>query len=85
MIFLLILPINVFAYSNYIIPGGQTIGIEVNSKGVLVIGFYKVNGKYIAEEAGFEKADIIENLTDTVLNKELKQMHIITIDNVCKN
>ena len=42
---LFIIPINCFAYSNYIIPGGETIGIEVNSKGVLVVGFYKVNNK----------------------------------------
>ena len=42
----LLLPINVFAYSNYIIPGGETLGIEVNSKGVMVIGFYQINGKF---------------------------------------
>lgn len=77
MIFLLIIPINVFAYSNYIIPGGQTIGIEVNSKGVLVIGFYKVNGKYIAEEAGFEKADIIEKVNNKTVNSIDEMIAII--------
>lgn len=41
----LIIPLNVFAYSDYIIPGGQTLGIEVNNNGVIVIGFYRVNGK----------------------------------------
>lgn len=41
----LIIPLNVFAYSDYIIPGGQTLGIEVNNKGVIVIGFYRINGK----------------------------------------
>ena len=44
---LLILPIIVLAYSDYIIPGGETLGIEVNSKGIVIIGFYKVNGKSI--------------------------------------
>ena len=34
-----IIPIQCFAYSNKIIPGGQTIGIEVNSDGVLVVRF----------------------------------------------
>lgn len=77
MIFLLIFPINVFAYSNYIIPGGQTIGIEVNSKGILVIGFYKVNGKYIAEEAGFEKADIIEKVNNQTVNSIDEMINII--------
>ncbi len=44
---LLILPIIVLAYSDYIIPGGETLGIEVNSKGIVIIGFYKVDGKSI--------------------------------------
>lgn len=43
---LLLIPCNVFAYSDHIIPGGQTIGIEVNNNGIIVIGFYKVNGKF---------------------------------------
>lgn len=61
---LLILPINVYAYSNYVIPGGETIGIEVRSKGVLVVGFYKVNDKYIGKEAGFQIGDIITKVND---------------------
>ncbi len=40
-----LIPLNVLSYSNYIIPGGQTLGIEVNNKGVMVIGFYKINNK----------------------------------------
>ena len=43
---LLILPINVLAYSDYIIPGGETLGIEIKSDGIMVIGFYQINGKY---------------------------------------
>lgn len=42
----LMMPINVFAYSDYIIPGGNNIGIEIDCEGVLITGFYKVNGKY---------------------------------------
>ena len=41
-----IIPLNVLAYSDYIIPGGNTLGIEVNSNGVMVIGFYKINNKF---------------------------------------
>lgn len=46
LISLVLLPINVFAYSDYIIPGGDTLGIEINSDGIMVIGFYEINGKY---------------------------------------
>ena len=42
---ILFLPLDIFAYSNKIIAGGESIGIEVSSKGVIVAGFYKVNGK----------------------------------------
>ena len=39
LILLLFMPIIVFAYSNKIIPGGETIGIEINNDGLIVIGF----------------------------------------------
>ncbi len=38
--FSIIIPINVFAYSKYLIPGGENIGIKVQSDGVFVVGFY---------------------------------------------
>ncbi len=56
---LLIIPLNIFAYSNYVIVGGETIGIEVNSKGVLVVGFYKIDNSFIAKDAGFAIGDVI--------------------------
>lgn len=40
------MPINVFAYSSEVILGGQTIGIDVESSGVMVVGFYKIDGSY---------------------------------------
>lgn len=43
---MLLSPFNVFAYSDYVIPGGDNIGIELNLDGLLVTGFYKVNGRY---------------------------------------
>lgn len=61
---LLIFPLNTFAYSNYVISGGNTIGIEVNSKGVMVVGFYKLNDAYIAKDAGFEVGDVILKVND---------------------
>lgn len=50
--FLIILtfPINLFAYSEKIIPGGENIGINIETKGLIVIGFYKVNGEFIGKE-----------------------------------
>lgn len=56
---LVIIPINVFAYSDYVYVGGNNIGIEVNSKGIIIVGFYKVNGKEIAKNSGFSLGDKI--------------------------
>lgn len=46
LIISLLFPLNVFAYSNYVIPGGNNIGIEVYNEGIIVIGFYKINNRY---------------------------------------
>ena len=71
VLLLFIIPINTLAYSSYIIPGGQTIGIEVNSKGILVVGFYKVDNKFIGRDAGFAIGDSILKINnDNVDNIE---------------
>ena len=57
--FIFIIPINTYAYSKYLIPGGESIGIKVEADGVYVVGFYKVDGKDIASEAGFKIGDRI--------------------------
>ena len=44
-----IIPIPTLAYSDYLIASGKTIGIEVNSNGVLIVGFYEVGGKNIGQ------------------------------------
>ena len=59
---ILLLPISVFAYSDKVIMGGETIGIEVYSEGVYVVGFYPVYNHEIAKEAGFQKGDIIVSI-----------------------
>ena len=46
VLIILLFPLNVVAYSNYIIPGGNNIGIEVYNKGIIVIGFYKINNNF---------------------------------------
>ncbi len=68
---LTIFPANVLAYSTSLIPGGQNIGIQVNSKGIIVVGFYQVNNQYIGKDAGFEVGDKIMAINDkTVENIE---------------
>ncbi len=56
---LFIIPFQVFAYSEYIIPGGENIGIQIESKGIMVVGIYEVGGKYPATDAGLQIGDKI--------------------------
>ncbi len=63
----LFLPINVFAYSSKVVLGGDNIGITVNTKEVTVVGFYKVNGKYIAKDSGFLVGDKIIKVNGTLV------------------
>lgn len=69
--FIFIIPLNTFAYSKYLIPGGENIGIKVLSKGIFVVGFYSVDGKNIAKDAGFKLGDQIVSVNDNKINNIL--------------
>ena len=81
LIFLILLiPFNVFAYSDYIIPGGETIGINLNSDSVVVMGFYKVNNQYINDF--LEAGDKITHVNDVMVSSieelsNLIEKHIV--------
>ena len=77
ILLLFIIPINILAYSKYIIASGKTIGIEVNSKGILVVGFYEINNKYIAKDAGFEIGDLIVKINNKEVNNIDSMINII--------
>ncbi|MBR1414029.1 MAG: SpoIVB peptidase [Bacilli bacterium] len=66
---LLVLPTNVLAYSDKIILGGETLGINVESNGILVIGFYKIDGKYNKGNPELEVGDLITKVNDKPIYK----------------
>jgi len=59
-----IIPQNVLAYSQNIIPGGENIGIQINTKGIMIVGLYKVNNDYPAKDANLKVGDIIKKIND---------------------
>lgn len=61
----LLLPTQILAYSEYIIAGGENIGIELNSKGIIIVGTYEVDGKNPAEEANLHVGDIITSINNS--------------------
>lgn len=72
---LLILPINVLAYPSKVVLGGQNIGINISNDGVIVIGFYKLNGYFNKGSNEIKVGDIIMKVNDTKISsiKELTQ------------
>jgi len=69
LLFLLCLfPIEALAYSNYIIPGGETLGIDIKSDGIMVIGFYKVRGKYNKGSVALKSGDYITKVNGINVN-----------------
>ena len=77
LLLIVILPLNVHAHSRYVIPGGETVGISVNSNGVLVVGFYEVNGNNLGQEAGFFLGDNIINIDSTKVQSIEEMITII--------
>lgn len=59
---LFIMPSYILAYSDYVIAGGENIGIELNAKGIMVVGVYKVGDNYPAIDAGIKVGDIITSV-----------------------
>lgn len=74
------LPINIFAYSEYLIPGGENIGISINTNGLIVVGFYKVNNKYIGKE-NLKIGDAILSIEGMDVNS-INEMANIIDDNI---
>ena len=68
ILILLLFPINVFAYSDKLIISGQPIGIEVRSRGVYIVDFYKVDGEFVAKKAGFKVGDFITKVNNNPIN-----------------
>lgn len=74
---LLVMPITTYAYSDKVVLGGQNIGIEVNSQGIMVVGFYKVNNSYIGREAGIEVGDKIIKVANQKVNTINEMVEVI--------
>lgn len=77
-----ILPIYIFAYSNKIIPGGESIGINIQSDGLEVVGFYKVKGEFINKN--IKVGDKILKINNININSLNELTHVIN-ENINNN
>ena len=68
LLLLLSIPTISLAYSDYILVGGENIGIELKSKGVIIVGTYEVNNENPAKKAGLQNGDKIIKIIDKEIN-----------------
>ena len=68
LISIFIMPFNAYAYTNKVILGGENVGIEVHSKGILVVGFYNVSTSSPGKDAGLQLGDLIVKIDDTAIS-----------------
>lgn len=71
------MPLSIFAYSEYVIPSGKNIGIELHASGVLIVGLYEVNDEYPGKDAGLKVGDIITKINDTNVSSIDEMVKII--------
>ena len=74
---ILLLPLNAFAYSDYVVLGGKTLGIKVDTKGIMVIGFYKVDGKFNKGTPAMQNGDYIISVEDEYVNNVNELSNVI--------
>ena len=84
-----ILPFHVLAYSNYLIVGGENIGIDVKNNGILIIGFYKINNEYnknnlkigdVIKKVNQIEVSSINELTETIEKEQVDNEVTFTIE-----
>ena len=59
----LLIPISIYAYSDKVILGGNNIGINIQSDGIMVVGFYKINNTL--NNSSLRVGDYITKVNDT--------------------
>lgn len=86
LLLLFSMPSTILAYSDYIIAGGENIGILLHSDGVIIVGTYDVDGERPASKAGLLNGDKIIKINDIKVSSIEEMINIIeslsTKDNI---
>lgn len=81
LIFLLtfiIIPHSTLAYSDNIIASGETVGIKLNTDGILIVGSYEIDGHNSLVEAGLKTGDIISKINNKEVHTVEEMVDIIS-------
>ncbi|MBR6690000.1 MAG: SpoIVB peptidase [Bacilli bacterium] len=79
-----IIPQSILAYSKEIIASGETVGIKLNTDGILIVGSYEINGHNSLVEAGLKTGDLISQINNKKVHTVEEMVNIITDCN-CDN
>ena len=80
---ILFLPLYVYAYSKNVIPGGESIGIKINTDGLVIVGYYKVNNEIINRK-NIKIGDRIVKINDIEVSS-INELSSIINDNMNNN
>lgn len=72
-----IIPLNILAYSDYIIASGENIGIKLNSNGIMIVGTYKIDNKNPGLDAGLKIGDRIISINDNKISNINEMVNVI--------
>ncbi len=73
----IMIPFNVFAYSDYILAGGQNIGIQLDSNGILIVGTYEIGTKNPAKDADLQTGDKITQINQTEVHSIEEMLNVV--------
>ena len=74
---LFIIPNTICAYSEYIIASGKSVGMKLNTDGIIIVGSYDINGHNSLIEAGLKAGDIINQINSKEVNTVEEMVNII--------
>lgn len=64
LLFISIIPISTYAYSSYIVASGKSVGVQIKTDGIMVVGLYTVDNVSPGKEAGIKLGDRITKIND---------------------
>ena len=77
LLLLLIIPLNIYAYSEYIIAGGDSVGIKLNTDGVVIVGSYDINGHNNLVDSKLKNGDLITKINDNKITNIESMINVI--------
>ena len=75
---LFIIPQVSLDYSDKIIASGETVGIKLNTDGILIVGSYEINGHNSLVEAGLKTGDVINKINNNEVHTVEEMVDIIS-------